>query len=309
MLEVADIFRLMAPLIEFGDRMLPSHRRAMQDIETCRTENLGGQVYFCKHCQSGKVLVQVTMASMNSHVSPWCLPPKRLLLKEGEVHVWRAGLDRPSFDVHTFLHLLTTDERERAERFYFQRDRDRFIVARGVLRTILSSYLHVKPDELRFCYNSYGKPALIAASGGPLLRFNLAHSGGLALYALTLNREIGIDLEYIREDFASEQLAEQFFSHREVEMLRALPANMRTEGFFNCWTRKEAYIKGRGQGLSFPLNQFVVSVAPGEPATLLSVEGDPQEASRWCLQELTPGPGYVASIAVEGCDWELKCWQ
>jgi 4'-phosphopantetheinyl transferase len=141
------------------------------------------------------------------------------------------------------------------------------------------------------------------------LGFNLAHSHELALYAITRGREVGIDLERIRSNLVDEQIAERFFSPREVVVLRGLPTHRQREAFFNCWTRKEAYVKAKGQGLSIPLDQFDVSLAPGEPAALLSTQWHPQEASRWSLQKLNPGCGYVAALAVEGHDWQVKCWQ
>jgi 4'-phosphopantetheinyl transferase len=225
------------------------------------------------------------------------------------VHVWRVALDQSPSQAEALLGILAPDEQRRAERFHFRKDRRRFVVARGVLRIILGRYLHTAPDDLRFSYSRYGKPALAGASGVDAVRFNVSHSHELALYAITLDREIGLDIEYMREGFAGEQVAEQFFSPREVATLRALPAHMQTEGFFNCWTRKEAYIKARGEGLSFPLDGFDVSLAPGDPARLLSVRGDRRESLRWALRELTPGPDYAAALAVEGHDWQQHCWR
>ncbi len=204
---------------------------------------------------------------------------------------------------------LSPDEHTRADRFYFQKDRERFTIARGLLRIILGRYLNMEPCCLQFRYNPYGKPALANESGGNGLRFNLSHSDGLALYAITRGREIGVDIERIRPDLAEGQMAERFFSSREVKALRALPPSSQPVGFFNCWTRKEAYIKASGKGLTLPLDQFDVSLVPGEPAALLCVSGDPEESSRWCLQDSSPGPGYVAALAVEGHNWRLKCWQ
>ena len=129
------------------------------------------------------------------------------------------------------------------------------------------------------------------------------------LYAITRGRKIGIDVERIGRDLKGDAIAERFFTPREVAMLRALPPDMQTQGFFACWTRKEAYVKARGDGLSLPLDQFDVSVAPEEPAALLHTKGDPSEASRWSLKDLTPGPGYAAALAVEGDAWLLRCWQ
>ena len=240
--------------------------------------------------------------------SSWCLPPKNLALA-GEVHVWRAGLNLNASYVHSLTQILSADEQERVNRFYFPKDRDRFIAARGLLRLILARYLNTEPSHLRFSYNPYGKPDFIDESGRNGLRFNLSHSQGIALFAITRGREIGIDLEYIRSDLADSQVAERFFSHREVQALRALPKHSQPVAFFNCWTRKEAYIKARGKGMTLPLDQFDVSLVPGEPAALLYVNDDPEESSHWSLRDLVPGPGYAAALAVEGHDWGLKCWQ
>jgi 4'-phosphopantetheinyl transferase len=245
---------------------------------------------------------------MSSTPAAWPSPPARPSLKGAEVHVWLAKLDQSPETLQALHHLLSPDEIERAERFHFRKHREHFTVARGVLRTILGGYLRVEPSQLRFAYNAYGKPALAGTQDQSTLRFNLSHSHELALYAFTLRREIGLDLEYRRDDFASERIAEQFFSAREVEMLRALPPRLRTEGFFNCWTRKEAYIKAVGIGLSLPLDQFDVSLSPFEPAALLRTGDDEMDAARWSLRELTPAEGYAAALAVEGHDWQLKCW-
>ena len=246
---------------------------------------------------------------MASYLSTWCHPPEWLVVKREDVHVWRARLNQPASTVKSFRSILSPDELRRADSFYFEKDRTRFIVARAVLRTILSRYLGVPPRAVRFCYGRHGKPALAEESGGNGLRFNMSHSHELALYAVARDREVGIDLEYIRQDFASQEIARHFFSPREVSTLCALPASMQARAFFNCWTRKEAYIKARGQGLALPLHQFDVSLSPGEPAELLSSRENPQEASRWTLRELAPGDGYVAALAVEGHDWRLNCWQ
>ena len=239
----------------------------------------------------------------------WHPPPPTLPLGRDEVHVWRASLDPPASKAQTLQSTLATDELERAERYHFQRDRRRFIVARGVLRAILGRYTGMEPLQLRFCYGFRGKPMLAREHGTSSLRFNVSHSCDLALYAVTRDRKVGIDLERIQPDLTGEELAERFFSPREVAILRALPRDEQPQAFLSCWTRKEAYIKARGDGLALPLDRFDVSFGPGEPAALLGVKGDPQEAARWSLQELEPGPGYVAALAVEGHDWQLRCWQ
>jgi 4'-phosphopantetheinyl transferase len=204
--------------------------------------------------------------------------------------------------------LLSAGERDRAGRFYFEKDRKHYIMARGQLRVILSRYLDTNPDQLRFRSNPYGKPGLTGLSGMEWLTFNVSHSGGLALYAVAHSRRVGIDLERIREDVSCDLLARRFFSARENDALHALPPEAKTKAFFDCWTRKEAYIKGRGEGLSIPLEQFDVSLGPGEPAKLLGNRLHPDDVSRWSLQEITLAPGYAAAVAVEGRDWRITCF-
>ena len=231
-------------------------------------------------------------------------------LASDEVHVWLAHLNQLEANTQSFVEILAPDERDRAGRFHFEKDRVRFIQTRGILRTILARYLQSDAAHLSFDYNAYGKPSLAGQEGrAPALHFNLSHAHEMALYAFTLQREVGIDIEFIRNDFDCEEIAGRFFSKREVEMLRSLPVRQRTEGFFNCWTRKEAYVKARGQGLSLTLDRFDVSLAPGEPATLLSVRDKIGETQHWVLQELNPAAGYVAAVAVEGSGWQLFCWQ
>ena len=244
-----------------------------------------------------------------AHDRSWLYPPTDLALPGDEVHVWRASLDLPAPRAQSLQRTLAADELSRVERLNFPRDRQRFIVARGTLRVILSRYLDVDPRQLRFRYVDYGKPSLIPFPGQEALHFNLSHSDGLALYAVARDRQIGIDLERVCPVAEAEQIAERFFSAQEKTVFRSLPADLKREAFFTCWTRKEAYIKARGAGMSLPLDQFDVSLIPGEPAVLLSTRGDPREALRWSLRELTPGPGYVAALAVEGHGWHLVRWQ
>jgi 4'-phosphopantetheinyl transferase len=232
-----------------------------------------------------------------------------LVLGRDEVHVWHATLSQTPSQIESFLHSLAADEQARAERFYFERDREHFVVARGVLRAILGGYLNRAPESLSFCYSSHGKPALAGESDAHAIHFNVSHSHGVALYAVTRGREVGIDLERIRPGVEVVEIAERFFSPREVAMLQALPTEFQCEAFFRCWTRKEAYIKARGEGLSLPLDQFDVSLAPGEAATILGTRPNPSEASRWFLQEIASAPGYEAAVAVEGHGWRLSCWQ
>jgi 4'-phosphopantetheinyl transferase len=246
---------------------------------------------------------------MTTREQVWHLPVPEFMVSSAEVHVWRAALDLPLSCVEHLQRLLSADELQRAARFHFPRDRRRFSVARGVLRDILSRYLGVPAAALEFCYSAYGKPALAAGAAQEGLRFNISHAHEMALFAITHGHEVGVDIEYLHRTIACEEIAERFFSARERASLRAIPAEMKHQAFFNCWTRKEAYIKAHGEGLSLPLDQFDVSLAPDEPAALLATRGDPRDALRWSLQALTPGPGYVAALAVEAQDWQLTCWQ
>lgn len=224
------------------------------------------------------------------------------------VNAWRASLFSKHSTVRSLRQILSVDEVSRADRFYFQRDRDHFIVARGILRSILSHYLDLQPNQLEFCYGPHGKPALAAACSGGNLCFNLSHSDGLALYAVTRDKEVGIDIEHARADFPGFQVAEQFFSPREIAVLRALPAARPHEAFFTFWTLKEAYLKSRGQGLSLGLNHLDVSSAMEAPAPLLTPIGEPENLSHWSLRKLAPAPGYAAALAIKGHAGQIKCW-
>jgi 4'-phosphopantetheinyl transferase len=238
----------------------------------------------------------------------WEPAPAQPQATRDEVHIWRVVLTKTASEVESLRELLTDDEQRRAESFHFSRDRSHFIVARGILRKILGLYLRRSPESLRFSYTPFGKPDLQEAVGLETPRFNLTHAGVVALYAVTRGREVGIDVEYVRADIECEQIAGHFFSQSEVEVLRSLPQDSRARAFFNCWTRKEAYIKARGEGLSLPLDEFDVSLSPGEPAALLRAS-DAREVARWSLRELTLAPEYVAALAVEGSDWRLRCWE
>ena len=237
-------------------------------------------------------------AEANSVPGPY---PRRDLIEGAEVHVWRASLKQPAEVLRALSATLAPEESERAGRFHFQKDRDAFVVARGALRDILGRYLGVPPRQVRFAYGEFGKPSVAAeACGGLPLRFNLSHSHEVACCAVACGREVGVDVEHLREGVEVMSLAGHFFSRGEVEALGALPPGQQLRGFFNCWTRKEAYIKARGEGLSHPLDAFTVSLEPGSPAALLSTERDPEEAARWSLTDLPFGDDYAAALACEG---------
>jgi 4'-phosphopantetheinyl transferase len=230
-------------------------------------------------------------------------------ITEDEAQVWRASLDQDAKVIANLAALLSQDERQRAVRYHRPVDRDRFIVGRGILRMVLSAYLALAPGQLQFTYNEYGKPAVSDDQNDRALNFNLSHSAGLALYAFTRGRVVGIDIEYIREDFATLDIAEHFFSKDEVRSLKAAPACLRAEAFFNCWSRKESYIKAIGMGVSYPLDGFTVSLAPDVAPALLKVDADEREPTRWQMYEIKAGEGYAASLIVEKPPIALKQWQ
>ncbi|TMC38195.1 MAG: 4'-phosphopantetheinyl transferase superfamily protein [Chloroflexi bacterium] len=239
----------------------------------------------------------------------WSGPGPHITLAKNEVHVWRASLEASERVYSILQRVLSTDEYGVATRFYFERDRRRWTIAHGILRMLLALYLDVDPSKLQFVTNDYGKPAIASPPGGKHLQFNLSHSGDLALYAFAYDRQVGIDVERIRDNIEYEELARSHFSPSEYTMLQTLPLLIRKEAFFLCWSRKEAYIKAKGKGLSIPLDQFDMSLTPGEPATLLASREEPQARERWSVQSLAPGTSYVGALVVEGVGWQLRCWQ
>ncbi|OFW22333.1 MAG: hypothetical protein A3H97_11765 [Acidobacteria bacterium RIFCSPLOWO2_02_FULL_65_29] len=232
----------------------------------------------------------------------WSEPPCAPDLADNEVHLWRAFLDSEHLSLREFEVVLADDERERASRFVFPRDRHRFIRGRGILRAILGQYTQ-RPAAVQFVYEPQGKPRLRLGESDPPIRFNLAHSQGLAVYAFSRGREIGTDVEAIRSDVPDEGVAEQFFSSRELAEFRSLPPELRVEGFYLCWTRKEAYLKALGAGLTAPTVTFHVSLTPGRPETLQSAD-----CSRWTLRSFRPCDGYAGAVVAEGRDWGLRLW-
>ena len=226
-----------------------------------------------------------------------------LALDVMEVHLWQAALDGRPADI--FESFLSPDELTRANRFHFIKDRNHFVVARGLLRNLLAAYLGVNSAELRFSYGAQGKPFLLLDSQTQI-NFNVSHSHGRAAFAFSRGRELGVDIEYVKDDFEADSIATRFFSRAEVLALHTVPADLRNQAFFNCWTRKEAYIKARGEGLSMPLDQFDVTLRPDEPAALLTNYRDDREVSRWSMQSIAAPAGYAGALVVEGHDWQLK---
>lgn len=239
----------------------------------------------------------------------WLPPPRDPRLAEGEVHVWHATKADAAPWRTGLYQALDADERARAARYRFEVDRERYIIGRGLLRVVLGRYLGERPAAVRFAYSKHGKPELCGVRSGEALCFNASHSREVDLIAVTRGRPIGVDVEYVRRDLDYERIARDFFSAREREALAALPEAARAEAFFACWTRKEAYVKALGEGLSIPLDEFDVSLDPGEPAALLRVAGRPEEAFSWTMRALDPGPGYMGALVARGPVSGLRLWR
>lgn len=210
-----------------------------------------------------------------------------------------ARLDIGPGSVRASAALLSEEERQRAARFAFDRDRQRFILARVRLRELLAARLGVPPESVEFAYGTHGKPALSPRFAEADLRFNLSHSDDVAAYVFSRRRDVGIDVERVRAIRDTDDIAAHFFSRRENEAYRALDRRDRLIGFFNCWTRKEAFVKAIGDGVHHPLDSFEVTLAPGEPARILRVGPIPGDACNWALSSFVPGPGFVGAVVAQ----------
>ena len=212
------------------------------------------------------------------------------------VHVWCGELDVEADARAICETVLSADERQRAARFLFDRDRFRFIAARGMLRQLIGEYLRCAPEAVVFSYGDHGKPKLSDAQEG--FAFNTSHANGLGLWAFRSGGDIGVDVEWTGRRVEIDAIARRFFSDREWMALCDLPPEEKRAGFFRCWTQKEAFVKALGRGLAFSLSAFDVAVSG--PAALLRVEG--MDAAAWMLVELHPARGYVGALAFEGAE-------
>lgn len=221
-------------------------------------------------------------------------------LEQTTAHLWVVRLNAPEVVVVKLRQLLSANELERSDRFVLEKDKNRYIICRGVLRQLIGQYLELPPQAVIFSYGSYGKPYL-ALQPNQLypLYFNVSHSEDLALIAFAKYQKIGIDLEKVR-DIDTASIVQRFFAPSEVVQLERLPPTLRQEAFFTCWTRKEAFIKARGDGLSFPLKDFEVSVDPRKPPQLLLIRNAVHEVVHWFMYQITPDDNYIGTLAIEG---------
>ena len=236
---------------------------------------------------------------------PWAPPCQVGVPATNEVHVWAADLEQQARYTDRWFSSLSADERERAGRFRYGAHSNQYVVTRGLLRDLLGRYLNVQAACVRFTYGPYGKPAL--GPGGGHVEFNVSHASGLALFALTGGQRVGVDVERVRSDFACAAITERFFSAGERTRLRGLPPEARAQAFFRCWARKEAYLKGRGEGILNGLDRFDATVGDGNtPLIVTSQNGD---AGCWTLSDLPAPPCYVAALAIETVTPRITCWR
>jgi 4'-phosphopantetheinyl transferase len=244
----------------------------------------------------------------NAAKATWDPPPRSLEPARDEVHLWRARLDLPSRQLDELWHTLDDAERLRAGRLLRRRDRNAMVAARGMLRDVLSRYVDLPPAGVRFAYGPYGKPLLLDGSDPARVRFNLAHSGDVALCAVALDVEVGIDIELVRPNVDVVGIAERFFSASEAERLRALDGELRSKAFFACWTRKEAYVKATGRGVGLRLDFVAAGAVPDGPTAVPMVNEEAARA-RWLLFDVNVGPRYAAALATIAPPSRLRLWQ
>ena len=233
---------------------------------------------------------QTKITSLSETFSSWQIPPANLKLKDNDVQVWLAQLDQEN--TTEFEQIISEDERIRANRFRFETHRKQFIVGRGLLRKILAKYLHTTPSQIRFEYNLHGKPFFGEKSLSGI-KFNLSHSANLALYAITSNQEVGIDLELINPSFVDAGMISLCLTQRERAHFYSLSEEARNLFFFDCWTRKEAYLKAFGCGLTLSPNE---------------IETSNLSQFQLSFPKLPAIDKYATALAVEGNNPQLKFW-
>ncbi|WP_088894043.1 4'-phosphopantetheinyl transferase family protein [Leptolyngbya ohadii] len=237
-------------------------------------------------------------------VCAWALPPARSQLSAQEVHLWQADLVRPDVELEELTPLLSEDEQQRASRFRFERDRRKYIICRGILRTLLSRYLQRDPIDLTFSYSKYGKPFLNESP----VSFNLAHSGDRALYAVVLNHAIGVDIEQLRSVEHIKQIVSRYFAPEEQQAFQLLDPAQQQIAFFRGWTAKEAFLKAIGSGLSQSPHQIAVTLLPDQAAKLLSLPAE-YFVREWQLFQFVPTEGYMGAIVLPQEPLQLRCFQ
>jgi 4'-phosphopantetheinyl transferase len=231
------------------------------------------------------------------------------VLRSGDVHIWWTSLDHLGSRLQEYEQVLSADERARADSFRFERDRNRFIAKRGMLKEILGYYLGVEANTIRFDYGTNGKPRIGDYYPGGAIEFNVSHSEGIALYGFCRDHQIGVDIEYRRDFPEMGRLAELFFSKGEKELVGTLGGAEKVDAFFRCWTRKEAITKATGVGLSYPLNSLDVLTDPVGRPQALKIDGSLERTTKWSIRDLTLCSGFAAAFAVEQRPGQLPCYR
>lgn len=238
----------------------------------------------------------------------WQAAPAEIIPSEGRIDVWRVEIDGENPPDSDIKSLLSEDETARASRFHFERHSSRYIRGRASLRILLGRYLQTAPGEIRFKYENNGKPEIECPARGKDLCFNVSNSDGLALIALCCGTPLGVDIEKLREMRDLLAIARRFFSAHEVKDILAISEARRPEAFFTCWTRKEAFLKATGVGLSYPLSDFSVSLDPDGPAELLEIKGSRKLAHHWYLTDLVPAAGFRGALACQTKNLKVAKW-
>ena len=227
----------------------------------------------------------------------WLKPTIDSYKLNNNAHIWLIRYDQSDLLLEESKYILSDAEKQRASRFHFEIDRKRFSVTRGLLKKVLSKITSKPAQEIQFQFNKHGKPELIGSSKN--IYFSVTHSGNLGLIAISDLAPIGIDVEQFRKKMITEKIAKRFFSKLEVEAFLTLNENEKLQGFFNCWTRKEAFIKAVGKGLSIPLNTFDVTLKPNEPAQLLAVRYKNETSNEWVLRDIKVDDGYASAVILK----------
>lgn len=241
---------------------------------------------------------------MSNSLIEWCSPPPTLHLSPAAIHLWQVSLEPSIVPIDLYLEMLSTDEQNRASRFYFERDRQRFIVGRGTLRMLLGRYLNTEPKQVKFEYGNRGKPWLAEPFAQSQIQFNVSHSQGLALYAIACGREVGVDVEQVRPIRDLDRLAARFFSAQEYANLQQLTSEARLEPFFGYWTCKEAYVKACGVGLAQPTREIEVLLELGQEC-FLRIAGCEETAKTWSLKLLQLANNFVGAIVTKGSNFYI----
>ena len=229
----------------------------------------------------------------------WHHPPQKVSLFSNEIHLWRANLDLPSSMIKQLAYNLSKDEKTRANRFRFEQHRDRFIAGRGILRQLLANYLQMKSDLIIFEYSDRGKPQITSSLNKDSLQFNVSHSQDLALYGFNYQKNIGVDLEYIKDNIDYKQLAKRFFATEELQLINSYPAQEQKTIFFQLWTAKEAYLKATGDGLAESLDTIEFTLNNNYELNLVKIKQDRAAASHWLIDNFIPQDNFIATVAVE----------